>query len=541
MTLKTYKNGWLNTFCRQLWLTIGAFFITLQDEITIGMTKSIFKILATTALGVSVVACNSEGEVINPSLSSSALISAFSLEANDKVLANLDSVFFSIDVVNGKIYNADSLPYGTRIKGLVPVISTDAASVVELSIPRPNLEDSIVNYLENTTDSVDFSNGPVKVRVVSTDGKCERTYRISVNVHQVKPDSLVWDRVGTSNLPSLFQIPAEQHTTYGGGKYYCLTSQSGRYSMAVADNPAGPWTIDEFGPAFTPAVGSLCATDNALYILDTDGHLYKGSLGGSWQVVDNGWHHIYGNYGNTLWGSRKVGDRWYRVSYPEGRQELVENNFPVSGTSQTLNYTFEMSERPQMLMTGGRLADGSLTGATWGYDGRAWACISQTPIQYPLADAVVVPYFTSKVNTNNWTVTRSSVLLAMFGSRADGTLNDTVYMSPDFGITWRKAPDLLQMAKTVPPRACAQGFVAQQTIEGKSQSVKRFEDSYAAQLPAGARWDDGADGLTTLATRPVTSWECPYIYVFGGQSTDGQTYNTVWRGVIRRFTFKPLY
>jgi hypothetical protein len=42
------------------------------------------------------------------------------------------------------------------------------------------------------------------------------------------------------------------------------------------------------------------------------------------------------------------------------------------------------------------------------------------------------------------------------------------------------------------------------------------------------------------ATAPITQWEVPYIYLFGGYDSEGYLYNSVWRGVINRLSFKPL-
>lgn len=118
------------------------------------------------------------------------MVSSFSLVANDSLLVNLDSVFFSIDLVNAKIYNADSLPYGTDVSHLVAKISTMGSSVAELHIPRPGKSDSIIDYLKRPNDSIDFSNGPVIFHIVALDKSTQRDYSISVNVHKVKPDSL---------------------------------------------------------------------------------------------------------------------------------------------------------------------------------------------------------------------------------------------------------------------------------------------------------------------------------------------------------------
>ena len=46
------------------------------------------------------------------------LVTGFSLQADAEVLASLDSVHFTIDYDRGLIYNADSLPVGTKVTGL---------------------------------------------------------------------------------------------------------------------------------------------------------------------------------------------------------------------------------------------------------------------------------------------------------------------------------------------------------------------------------------------------------------------------------------
>ena len=56
------------------------------------------------------------------------------IKPNSKLLANLDSVFFTIDLNRGLIFNADSLPKDTKITKLVPNIGTSGSSKIELII-----------------------------------------------------------------------------------------------------------------------------------------------------------------------------------------------------------------------------------------------------------------------------------------------------------------------------------------------------------------------------------------------------------------------
>ena len=42
------------------------------------------------------------------------------------------------------------------------------------------------------------------------------------------------------------------------------------------------------------------------------------------------------------------------------------------------------------------------------------------------------------------------------------------------------------------------------------------------------------------AVAPITSWDTPYVYMFGGYDASSRLYDQLWRGVINRMTFKPL-
>lgn len=69
-----------------------------------------------------IVSCNKKdddsSEVLKDETVASVAVSSFSLRANKNIMQNLDSVFFSIDLDRGIIYNADSLPKGTDISKL---------------------------------------------------------------------------------------------------------------------------------------------------------------------------------------------------------------------------------------------------------------------------------------------------------------------------------------------------------------------------------------------------------------------------------------
>ena len=81
------------------------------------------------------IGCNSSDDYTSAeNVSSSVAVYSFKISKDDSVLANLDTVFFSIDLVNGRIFNADSLPFGTKTNKLVPVINVvNGASAATLT------------------------------------------------------------------------------------------------------------------------------------------------------------------------------------------------------------------------------------------------------------------------------------------------------------------------------------------------------------------------------------------------------------------------
>ena len=128
-------------------------------------------------------------------------ISTFSLAKDDSILRALDSVYFSIDLIDAKIYNADSLPKGTDISKFIVNVTAPAASAIELSFKsRFTGNDTTVNITENPGDSINFAAGPVKMTVTSYNGQAKRDYDISVLVHTMDADTLYWDRLQQLSL-----------------------------------------------------------------------------------------------------------------------------------------------------------------------------------------------------------------------------------------------------------------------------------------------------------------------------------------------------
>lgn len=471
------------------------------------------------------IACNSTYETVEETASCVA-ISKFTLAENDSIMANLDSVFFSIDLTKGTIFNADSLPYGTKVTALTPVITPlEGASLIELTVKRNGKADTTYNYTTNSTDTIDFTH-PVSMRVVSPNGQTQRTYQVYVNVHKTESDTLQWSNVNSWRLPSEFANPDAQHTTAGKERLFTLTSYQSAYCLSYYHDihELGNTTLDQAPRTaktvrftFVPVVESFTAVDdNTLYILADDNTLYRSDdLGDTWTACPQRWQTIIGSYQGSLLGIT-AGTSPVIEDLGRGTSVPLPAGMPVSGMSMPVYYDFEMASTPQLMIVGGRKADGSLSADTWGYDGTSWAKISKKPLPDGLEGMTTVPYYTFSV-AGNLTATQVSTILAFGGRKADGTLSKTVYASYDYGYNWTKAPDKLQLPDNMPAAYDAQAFVLSTRL------------SASVTVPSMSR-----------ISRPSESWECPYIYLFGGLNAGGRTYNTVWRGVINRMSFKPI-
>ena len=134
-----------------------------------------------------------------------------------------------------------------------------------------------------------------------------------------------------------------------------------------------------------------------------------------------------------------------------------------------------------------------------------------------------------------WLVLSIQHVLAMFGATEMGVAEKTVYISLDQGLNWKKADELMQINnENIPSRYNAQALVFSSTINARS--TKQWNELAIKKLPNG--WTI-VNPFETRAITAVTEWECPYIYIFGGENGT-ILYNTVWRGVINRLSFKPI-
>ncbi len=460
-------------------------------------------------------------------------VTSFSLQSNDKVLEHLDSVFFSIDLDNARIFNADSLPKGTDIHALLVDIGLPSVSRAMLYFEGKEGRDS-VNYLEDTKDSIDFSRGPVTLSIATADGLKSRNYSISILVHNEDPDSLAWCSTSMRALPTSLAAPVMSRTVTSGGKYFCLTTDGQKACLSTTTDIEGVWTDREITLPDGASVNSLTASPAGLYILDADNRLHVSTDEGStWSATSATMTHIYGAYVDEIIGcmTREDGVS-VQISYPSATDvataPALPDGCPVEGTSTLITYTTEWSESAMSIMTGGRDAKGNPTGASWAYDGTRWMNISIAP-GLPRSGMSVIPYIGYR-SDSYWVSGSYDVYLAFGGMTADGKVSNELWISFDRGIHWTQGRQQIQLPDFIPALRGASVLVADQTLTSSTSHSGRsliWKDYPDAPLPSRASID--------------SSWVCPFIYIVGGYTESGSLSNAIWRGAINRLTYRPLF
>ena len=104
---------------------------------------------------------------------------------------------FTVDHVNGRIFNADSLPNDCDLSHIL--VTLTASSYTGALFIKALENDNLVYY--NSTDSIDFTS-PREFRAYNTDGTLYKSYQITVNKHQVLTDKLIWEERPLSEFPT---------------------------------------------------------------------------------------------------------------------------------------------------------------------------------------------------------------------------------------------------------------------------------------------------------------------------------------------------
>ena len=379
---------------------------------------------------------------------------AFTAEGKDTTVyktISFSSCPFTINQSTGEIYNYDSLFFATRVSKVVVNMNVEGIASIY------NDATGTYDYFA-AEDSIDFTS-PRKFRITSTDGSYSKDYTISVNVHQVEPELMVWKEVaGSVGLNPQRAIESD-------GVVYVFGTLANRTPVFTTSSVASNmlWsayqevngfqetvdftTVHLFnGKWYALAAGDLYASENAVdWLPVSQGNNYVAIIGAS---DDDGCMWLAGN-GNI-----------YRTADGKTVEAtgVLPEDFPLYGIS-TLSYALNHNKNIIRYMLVG-YTDEERSDAP-----KVWSKLS-TENNWVAYDNADNPYPCPALD--GLAVLRYDNSLYAFGGKGTVGSNEveafnSFYISKDNGVVW-KAPE---------------GFYQRlpEVLKGKNLSFVTFVDS----------------------------------------------------------------
>lgn len=338
----------------------------------------------------------------------------------------------TIDQINNKIYNKDSLPYGSQPASILASISS-VGSVAYCIAGQAEPEWK----LYSSTDSIDFSY-LLTFRVMANDGTAYREYEVKLNVHQQEGEKFVWQKMnGTAPFENMEQTKA----LYWKDRVLVLSQKNGvTYSSTLAN---GNWSQTTAGGCDRANVRSLTALGESLYLNTTDGKLLRSADGINWTAVANeqpithliaaGEDRLFALINGKIAYSVDGGNGWTTDSLDSETEWLPTQD--IAGVYYGLN-----NGNKQMVLVGNRTPDvyaQDTTASVWSKLFLNQSEENHPWIYYPVTAENDYPC----PNLANLSLIRyNNCILALGGASVAGnrhTAYDRIYVSKDNGITWK--------------------------------------------------------------------------------------------------------
>ena len=456
------------------------------------MKNRIILFLLTGICGLSLVSCLSGDEYDYTQLTD-CQISAFTL-TNDSV-PGLNDVRFTIDQINGYIYNIDSMPVGTEIKNVLCQVSVNAgAGSIEIS-PEA-LGDT--TYYWNSTDSIDFSK-PVRFTVNSAyNNSSSKSYLAWVNIHTIVPDFMQWNQVTQEMLGESSLEQKVIPYTYNDEKVYFqyIKNSSNQFELyySTADDLQYWEELPLTGLSdININLYQLTACGDYLYLPNRNGGVLRSENGLDWEAYSTPeMPNIVGIFGmvnssatqpDIMLSALALSNGIYSFAAMDTSGqwilgEEVPESFPINDFASA---NYENVNHAYLNIAGGTSAAKLLQNSCWTTtDGYSWVQLSsENGMNFSSREGAMLAFYDNK-------------LMLIGGIDSNGRALKDIYLSTDRGLTWAVSDTMVVMP-----------------------------ENFAARGYSSICMDDEK-----------------YILLFGGKtSSSARTMDDIWKGRINRLGF----
>ena len=266
-------------------------------------SKYIFKAIGLALSATLLVSCLGVGTHIDTDPSRDAQIHFFSMESQADTENVLRDTRFTIDQVNGRIFNREHLPYRFSVDSVAITVSGGSSAIFfgALSEVRVHLVEPDTSFTIIRTDSIPLSRLR-RIETQAADRENRRMYDFQLNIFQQDPFVISWVNTHNNYIASPFEM---QKTIALGNSfftYYIAGGVIGAMEVAVQDMETAVnsdvsviWTsVPLAGLPTTAQLSSLLSVGTTAFILDDANNVFETTDGVNWAQVATDVVAIYG-------------------------------------------------------------------------------------------------------------------------------------------------------------------------------------------------------------------------------------------------------
>lgn len=229
-------------------------------------------------------------------------IYAISISSKTDTTSLLPGVVFTIDQVNGKLFNREPLPYGFHVDSVM--LSLTGSTSYGFSGIEVTLEPDS-SYAWSSSDSIAIPRLR-KIKTTAPDGVTSKNYDFQLNIYQEDPYILTWKKIGENYLNSPVESQATILYRDRFYTYYRSGDEIKAVSTEISDTPG--WEAVDLSSSIphTLRLSSLITSGNIIYALDAaTGAVYHSPDGAKWSIVQTEYEvkAIYGELPNAAAGN----------------------------------------------------------------------------------------------------------------------------------------------------------------------------------------------------------------------------------------------
>lgn len=384
---------------------------------------------------------NSEDD--NTIISSDARVSTFTFQT-DTANPGLKAATYKIEHRSdtGLIHSVDSLPYGTRLDSVIPLVTYMATpGIVNFVLPDTTITSTGV-------DTMNFNKKPIYLHVIASDMETEKWYLIDIAAHQTDPNLFVWQCL-TSNLFAPASIPNCQTKAFRINKQLVVYVNDGLSTSIYVSNNGEDWEQKAAHVGTLPVpchVRDIVQHNDTLFYIDGT-YLYTSNDMLTWTAVD----YTTASFLPINMLMSYNGHAWCLLQDKANEQlqlgVITDSIRPLTNivgmTNGYLPQTFPIndfaalefstsSERPRAMIVGGRSMNGDIVKSRWNLE---YTVHTEGAGVYRLKDfSIAQPTF--KALTGVSIIQYEGRLMMFGGTDNDLAMRSDILYSDDEGMNW---------------------------------------------------------------------------------------------------------